>query len=431
MKVQTFSGPTLNDVMQAVRDKLGPDAVILETRTPKGGPVSIRAAIEAPPKRVAAPAKAASTIAMEADLERRLREDLLGVIRTETLRSRKARSEDTSAEPPKTAPRKEDLSLDFDINAVEADEQGWKHTGTMGIVSRKIRRPGRIDPTSDSKKSSAAKNTDILASEEVDKINIALTFHAVPPLLRDELVRAARALDVEDAQSALACAFDARFAIEPIAALPQRPVMLVGPPGAGKTVTAAKLASRAVLLGRGVDIVSTDALRAGAKAQMESFTSILKEDLICVTTPDELQAHLEATLTESPRKPCIIDTPGTNPFCTDELNDLRKFVKTLDIEPVFVAPAGIDAQELADMAQIFSTLGVQRMITTRIDACRRLGGLLAAADNAKLRLAQFSMTPYIARGLATMNPMSLARLFLEHHDAVPAAQTETAARKRA
>jgi flagellar biosynthesis protein FlhF len=53
------------------------------------------------------------------------------------------------------------------------------------------------------------------------------------------------------------------------------------------------------------------------------------------------------------------------------------------------------------------------MIATRIDAARRLGSIIAAADTGKLSLAQFSMTPYIARGLSTMNPMSLARLFLD------------------
>jgi len=53
------------------------------------------------------------------------------------------------------------------------------------------------------------------------------------------------------------------------------------------------------------------------------------------------------------------------------------------------------------------------MIMPRLDAARRLGSILAAADSAKLSLAQFSMTPYIARGLSTMNPMSLARLLLD------------------
>jgi flagellar biosynthesis protein FlhF len=220
-------------------------------------------------------------------------------------------------------------------------------------------------------------------------------------------------MDTDDLSGSLALALDARFALDPIPALPSRPIMLVGPPGAGKTVTAAKLAARAVLLGRGVDIISTDTLRAGAREQMQSFTSILKEELICSNRPDDLEEHLKRRAAAPKRRPVIIDTPGTNPFSKAEIGDLRKFVKALDVEPVLVIAAGGDAAELTDVAHVFATLGTSRMITTRIDTVRRIGGVLAAADSAKLNLAQVSMTPYIARGLSTLNPMSLARLLLE------------------
>ncbi|MFZ1988305.1 MAG: hypothetical protein WAW96_00905 [Alphaproteobacteria bacterium] len=418
MRVRTFSGPDMKTVMADVRDALGADAVILSTRQVKGTGFEVQAAVEGVVQRKEEHTRNAEEIAREADFERRLREDLLGVIRTETLRTRSERRFAVETEHSRIASE----AIEPQIGHAQVREDGWVRTGTMGIISRRIRAPGAIDPDPSMLNGKAHKphlNGHAVdgparkPNAEIIRLSRALEFHGVPKLLKADLLRTARGVDSEDASSALAHALDMRLTFDPIPALPRRPVMLIGQPGAGKTVTAAKLASRAVLLGRGVDIITTDTLRAGAREQMQSFTSILKEELISVGSADELEVYLADLKAKGSKRPCIIDTPGTNPYSHSELKDLRKFVKALDVEPVLVAAAGADAAELCDIAHIFSTLGVQRMIMTRLDAARRLGSILAAADSAKLSLAQFSMTPYIARGLSTMNPMSLARLLLD------------------
>lgn len=418
MRVRIFKGLTLADVMGEVRRSLGPDAVILSQEKRKGT-ITVTAAIEATSRETPSKSPAEGhRIARDADLERRLRQDLLGAMKTETLL---ARSRNQTAHKGAPLPHTEDL--DLRTPTADARGDGWVRTGTMGIVTRRIRPPGAISLERPNERPherahpERVKGTDApapaLNPEREAKLTRALLFHGVPQPLADDLLRAAAMMDTDDAPSALACALDARFSLDPIPALPARPLMLVGPPGAGKTVTAAKLAARTVLLGRGIDIISTDALRAGAREQMESFTSILKEDLVCISRPDELSAHLMGEALARAR-PAIIDTPGTNPFSRSEVDDLRAFAEAGDVEPVLVLPAGGDPAEQTDMAHVFRTLGVHRMIVTRIDAARRFGGVLAAADAAKLSLAQFSMTPYIARGLSTMNPMSLARLLTEH-----------------
>ena len=57
--------------------------------------------------------------------------------------------------------------------------------------------------------------------------------------------------------------------------------MLVGLPGAGKTVTTAKLATKAVMSGAKINVITTDRVRAGGVQQLEAFTDILKLDLMC------------------------------------------------------------------------------------------------------------------------------------------------------
>ena len=61
---------------------------------------------------------------------------------------------------------------------------------------------------------------------------------------------------------------------------------------------------------------------------------------------------------------------------------------------------------------MFCRAGAHRLLVTRLDAARRLGSVLVAADTAKLKFCDLSVTPHVAEGLTPINPVSLARLLL-------------------
>ena len=75
---------------------------------------------------------------------------------------------------------------------------------------------------------------------------------------------------------------------------------------------------------------------------------------------------------------------------------------------VCVLPAGLDAQESADPARAFAVLGARHLLPTRLDAARRLGGVVAAAA-AGLPLAEAGTGPGVADGLHPLSPEWLAR----------------------
>lgn len=261
------------------------------------------------------------------------------------------------------------------------------------------------------------------APEPSDPLSAVLAFHGVPEPLAERLRLGAKAAPAGDPVLALAAALDSAFAFEPLAENPDRPVLLVGPPGAGKTLVAAKLAARAVLAGFPVRVVTTDTVRAGAVAQLSAFTDILKTPLIRAGTPEELATALAEGAEGSA---WIIDSPATGPFQSAALADLRGFLDAVDAEPVAVLAAGGDAQECADAARAFADLGVRRLIATQLDVARRTGGILNAAHAAVLAFAGASVSPYVAQGIATLNPVSLARTLLRD-PATPAAVQDTAA----
>src|SRR5512132_3635770 len=117
----------------------------------------------------------------------------------------------------------------------------------------------------------------------------ALAYHGVPVALARRLDRAATALAPQDATAALTAALDGAFGFQPLEdLLSPRPLMLVGPPGVGKTTVAAKLIVDAHRRGRKIVAVSCDLLRAGGIDQLQAFTRILGLALATADTPQAL-----------------------------------------------------------------------------------------------------------------------------------------------
>jgi len=99
--------------------------------------------------------------------------------------------------------------------------------------------------------------------DALETIAAALDGHGVPLALAQALGSAALDSIGEDAVAALASALASRFRFSPIRLKTTDRMLLIGPPGAGKTVTAAKLAARQVLMRRSVRVISADTARAG------------------------------------------------------------------------------------------------------------------------------------------------------------------------
>lgn len=260
-----------------------------------------------------------------------------------------------------------------------------------------------------------------------DPITDALSFHRTPKALIEQIKKTAASLGADTPVLALAGALDALFRFAPFPDAPKRSLMIIGPPGVGKTVTVAKLATRAVLAGAPVKVITTDTLRAGAVEQIGAFARILDKPLITVESPDQLQQILsdeklrqEQEGDGAQKTLFFIDTPGSNPFSSSEIEDLQRFIRMADAEPVLVLAAGGDATEAAEIAEVFADIGARRLIVTRVDTTRRLGSLLAAVHSGGLAISEISITPFIAEGLKPVNPVALSRLFMHERETIAA-----------
>ncbi|WP_377810651.1 GTPase [Azospirillum sp. A29] len=257
----------------------------------------------------------------------------------------------------------------------------------------------------------------------------ALQRHGVPASLAEQLIDAASGLDTEDPRLALGSALDSYFTFNPLpdGRSPVKPLALVGPPGSGKTLVAAKLAARAVFRKCSVGVITTDTVRAGGVDQLAAFTRLMKLKLATVEDPDALagafEVHRRTDLV-------LVDTAGRNPFDADDMQDLRAMLSAGEVEPILVLPAGLDALEAADMAMAFKAVGVRRMLVTRLDMARRLGSVLAIAARARLSFCDASISSKVAEGLTALNPLALARMMIPAEEKAPAVK-ESAPRRSA
>lgn len=240
-----------------------------------------------------------------------------------------------------------------------------------------------------------------------------LARHNLPPAL------AARLSD-GPLEPALAAAL--RFA--PLPTGRDRPLLLVGPPGAGKTLSCAKLATRLVMRGTPPLVVTADGERAGAAEQLAAFTRVLGLTLAVAAGAGALG---KALARRAPGQPVLVDMPGCDPFDPEAARAIAALTAAAGGEALLVLPAGLDPGEAADLARAFAVLGARHLLPTRLDAVRRLGGVLAAAAAADLALTEAGTGPGAAGGLTELTPAWLARRLTTQGAAAPANPAASAA----
>lgn len=257
--------------------------------------------------------------------------------------------------------------------------------------------------------------------EPLDAIAQALDFHRVPGPMANRLGQVAESFLLESAEQALAGALRMRFPGRPlIERKPGRPILLVGLPGAGKTSTLAKLLARAKLREWPSIAITCDLVKAGAVEQLGTYAKALQVPAYRAKDADMLRR----AVAQAPEDAfVVIDTIGSNPLESGDIARLTDLAESVKAEMVLVMAAGGCVVESAELAQLYAEAGAERLVPTRIDAARRLGGILTASEAGKLAFAEFGTSPEIATGLEVIAPERLAGLILHpirdarHHSA--------------
>ena len=154
-----------------------------------------------------------------------------------------------------------------------------------------------------------------------------------------------------------------------------RIVSIVGSSGVGKTTTIAKLAARhAIEQHQSVALISLDADRIGAGAELKVYARAMGLPLKMVATP----AACAAAIKEFRQADLIlVDTPGLNPANTDEIDALKRCLDRMGaVEIHLVLSALTKEKDLGNAIRRLSPLAIESVIFTKLDESCTFGNLI-------------------------------------------------------
>jgi flagellar biosynthesis protein FlhF len=164
-------------------------------------------------------------------------------------------------------------------------------------------------------------------------------------------------------------------------------LVVVGPTGAGKTTTIAKLAARWCLSHGCEDLalVSTDGYRVGAREQLATFARILGVPLHAANDGPELAQVLGRL---AAKKLVLVDTAGVgprDPRLSQQLEALR--FGAGGARAVLALPAQCEAQALDAIIKAFAPMAPVACVLTKIDEAASLGAALSTILRNRLPIA--------------------------------------------
>jgi flagellar biosynthesis protein FlhF len=162
---------------------------------------------------------------------------------------------------------------------------------------------------------------------------------------------------------------------------------VVGPTGAGKTTTIAKLAARWCMQHGCQDLalVSTDGYRIGAREQLMTYARILGAPMHAANTGKELGQVLERLKS---KKLILIDTAGMGPRdvrLTEQLAALKLGAARARV--LLALPAQGEGHALEEIVRAFAGVAPAACVLTKVDEAASLGGAISVALRHRLKIA--------------------------------------------
>jgi flagellar biosynthesis protein FlhF len=164
-------------------------------------------------------------------------------------------------------------------------------------------------------------------------------------------------------------------------------VVVVGPTGAGKTTTIAKLAARWCMQHGSQDLalVSTDAYRIGARDQLMTFARILDAPMHAANSGKDLATALERLKS---KKLILIDTAGMGPRDARLAEQLAALQFGAARARVLLAlPAQGEGHALEEIVKAFAPLKPAACILTKVDEAASLGAVISTSLRHRLKIA--------------------------------------------
>jgi flagellar biosynthesis protein FlhF len=156
-------------------------------------------------------------------------------------------------------------------------------------------------------------------------------------------------------------------------------ISLIGPTGVGKTTTLAKMATNeSIFRNNRVALISTDTYRVAAVEQLKTFAGIAGIPMEVVYRPEELPVAISK---HEDKDIILIDTAGRSQSDIEALSELKEFMdEGQPDEIVLVLSASTRLEDQKDIIDQFSITPATSVIVTKLDEIANGGHLLELAN---------------------------------------------------
>ena len=194
----------------------------------------------------------------------------------------------------------------------------------------------------------------------------------------------------------------------------QHRIALVGPTGVGKTTTLAKIAASYLTShSNSIALITVDTYRIAAVEQLKVYGEIMHIPVDVVISPDQLKHAIDS---HRDKNLILIDTAGRSPkddFCIEELSTFLS--PELNIDKHLVLSATSREKELLNTIDRFNSLGLTNTIFTKVDECVDLGIMLNIQIKNKNPLSYITNGQRVPEDLIELSKKTAAELIMSEH----------------
>jgi flagellar biosynthesis protein FlhF len=159
--------------------------------------------------------------------------------------------------------------------------------------------------------------------------------------------------------------------------------VFVGPPGAGKTTTIAKIAAQArARRGVRLRLVSADGFRVGAVEQLRMFAGIIGAPFAAAHTAAELDRALMGATA-----PVLVDTAGRSARDGSSRDVLEVLGAARGVRTHLVVPAGSSARDVSRLLALHAAERPSRIVITKVDEAESSAALASVLKDSGLRVS--------------------------------------------
>ena len=154
----------------------------------------------------------------------------------------------------------------------------------------------------------------------------------------------------------------------------QKIVFFVGPTGVGKTTTLAKVAASFVLKDEyKIGLITSDTYRIAAVEQLKTYSDILQLPLEIAYDKTDME---KAIYNFKDKDIIFIDTAGRNHNDIEQIQELKHTIDTTKVKDIFLLiNANIDWNVLNTLISKYNFLDNYRLIITKIDEAENYGNI--------------------------------------------------------